>query len=130
MPNGDYRFAHKTYPPIIQQEPKQMPDLIDDGTWRGAALGRMSEAFPTNRGLWPMFLLMVRAHRYAIDYIEQAPVIVLAAAHGNAHVSWSERAFILEQFSNMCESGAQLRDVMRAYGLPLPLRLIDARVLT
>jgi hypothetical protein len=30
----------------------------------------------------------------------------------------------------MSESGAQLRDVMRAYGLPLPLRLIDARVLT
>jgi hypothetical protein len=30
----------------------------------------------------------------------------------------------------MCESKAQLRDVMRFYGLPLPLRLLDARVLT
>ena len=40
----------------------------------------MSEAFPTNRGLWPMYRLMAGAHRYAIDYIEQAPVIVLAAA--------------------------------------------------
>jgi hypothetical protein len=29
-----------------------------------------------------MYLLMARAHRYAIDYIEQAPVIVLAAARG------------------------------------------------
>jgi hypothetical protein len=71
---------------------------------------------------------MAGAHRYAIDYIEQAPVIVLAAAHGNAHVSWSERAFIQEQFRKMCESKAQLRDVM--HGLPLPLRLLDARVLT
>jgi hypothetical protein len=26
-----------------------------------------------------MYMLMARAHRYAIDYIEQAPVIVLAA---------------------------------------------------
>ena len=59
----------------------------------------MGEAFPTNRGLWPMYMLMAGAHRYAIDYIEQAPVIVLAAAHGNAHVSWSERAFIQEQLS-------------------------------
>jgi hypothetical protein len=75
-------------------------------------------------------LLMVRAHRYAIDYIEQAPVIVLAAAHGNAHVSWSERGFIQEQFRQICQSKAQLRDVMRSYGLPLPLRLLDARVLT
>ena len=107
-----------------------MPDLIDDGTWREAALARMSKAFPTNRGLWPMYMLMAGAHRYAIDYIEQAPVIVLAAAHGDAHVSWSERAFIQETFRKMCESKAQLRDVMRSYGLPLPLRLLDARVLT
>ena len=99
-----------------------MPDLIDDGPCREAALARMSEAFPTNRGLWPMHRLMAGAHRYAIDYIEQAPVIVLAAAHGNAHVSWSESGFIQEQFRKMCQSKAQLRDVMRSYGLPLPLR--------
>ena len=68
-----------------------------------------------------MYRLMAGAHRYAIDYIEQAPVIVLAAAHGNAHVSWSERAFIQEQLRKVCESKAQLRDVMRSYGLPLPL---------
>ena len=73
---------------------------------------------------------MAGAHRFAIDYIEQAPVIVLAAAHGNAHVSWSERAFIQDQLRKVCESKAQLRDVMRSYGLPLPLRLLDARVLT
>ena len=77
-----------------------------------------------------MYMLMAGAHRYAIDYIEQAPVIVLAAAHGNAHVSWSERAFIQEQLRKVCESKAKLRDVMRSYGLPLPLRLLDARVLT
>jgi hypothetical protein len=97
-----------------------MPDLIDDGTWRETALARMSEAFPTNRGPWPMYRLMAGAHRYAIDYIEQAPVIVLAAAHGNAHVSWSESGFIQEQFRKMCQSKTQLREVMRAYGLPLP----------
>ena len=56
-----------------KQEPKQMPDLIDDGTWREAALARMIEVFPTNRGLRPMYVLMARAHRFAIDYIEQAP---------------------------------------------------------
>ena len=67
---------------------------------------------------------MAGAHHYAIDYIEQAPVIVLAAARDGEH------AFIQEQFRKMCESKAKLRDVMRSYGLPLPLRLLDARVLT
>ena len=51
-----------------------MPDLIDDGAWRDAALARMSDVFVTNRDLRPMYMLMARAHRYAIDYIEQAPV--------------------------------------------------------
>ena len=37
---------------------------------------------------------------------------------------------IQAQFRNMCQSKAQLRDVMRSYSLPLPLRLLDARVLT
>src|SRR6187455_956037 len=95
-----------------------------------SSLARMSEVFPTNRGLWPMYRLMAMAHRYAIDYIEQAPVIVLAAARGNANVSRTERAFIQEQFRKTCQSNAQLRDVMHAYGLPLPLRLLDGRVLT
>ena len=77
-----YSWLTKTHTPINKQEPKQMPDLIDDGNWREAALARMSEVFVTNRGLRPMYMLMARAHRYAIDYIEQAPVIVLAAARG------------------------------------------------
>jgi hypothetical protein len=104
--------------------------MIDDATRRDAAIKRMSEMFPVNRGLTQVFSLMARAHRYAIDYIEQAPVIVLAATRGDRHLSRSERAFVREQLSNMCRSGAQLRDVMRAYDLPLPLRLLDARVLT
>ena len=94
-------------------------------TWREAALARMSEVFATNRGLRPMYLLMASAHRYAIDYIEQAPVIVLAAARGNAHVSRSERAFIQEQLSQQSKAR---RD---AFVRPaLPLRLLDGWVLT
>ena len=33
-------LAYKSYLSIIQQDPKQLPDLIDDGTWREAALAR------------------------------------------------------------------------------------------
>ena len=50
----------------------------------------MSEMFPTNRGRWSMHILMASAHRYAIDYIEQAPVVVLAVARGSSHVSRRE----------------------------------------
>ena len=87
----------------------------------------MSDVFVSNRGLRGTYLLLARSHRYAIDYIEQAPVIVLAA--DNVDNSWTGRAFIQEEFRKMCESRAPLRDVMRAYGLPLQLRLLDGRAL-
>src|SRR4051794_28417603 len=88
-------------------QPMLMPVLIDDDTRRAAAFKQLSEMFPVNRGLRPIFHLMANAHRYAIDYIEQAPVIVLAATRGNAHVSASERTFVQEELSRMCQSGAQ-----------------------
>ena len=46
-------LAHKA-PTSHQHEPKRMPDLIDDGTRREAALARMSEVLVANRGLRPM----------------------------------------------------------------------------
>ena len=110
----------------VKHEP-QMPNRTDDKTWRDASVARMSEVFVHNRGLRGMYVLMATAHRYAIDYIEQAPVIVLAAS--NVDVSWTGRPFIQEHFRKMCESRASLRDVMHAYGLPLPLRLLDGRAL-
>jgi hypothetical protein len=105
-----------------------MSDLVRDESQREASLKRMSELFPVNKGLRPIYLLMASAHRYAIDYIEQAPVIVLAVTRSQAHVCQSERTFVREQFSAMCERGAQL--LMRAFGLPQLLRLLDAAVLT
>ena len=88
-----------------------MTELIDNKDSHRAAFKRMDKVFPVNRGLHSIFLLMANAHRYAIDYIEQAPVIVLAATLGQAHVSLSEWAFVKEQFSQMCESGAKLRAI-------------------
>jgi PcfJ-like protein len=107
-----------------------MLNLIDNEDRGQTAFKRLDDMFPVNRGLRPIFLLMANAHLRAIDYIEQAPVIVAAATRGQAHVSLSEWGFVKEQLSQMCESGAKLRDVMRAYGLPLPLRQLDAGVLT
>ena len=97
---------------------------------RRDAFHRMEAQFPTNRGLAPLFLMMANAHRCAIDYIEQAPAIVAVVTRGTTHVSLSERAFFQEQLASLCERGARLRDVMQCFGLPLPLRRLEAGVLT
>jgi hypothetical protein len=106
------------------------PDRVDQHAWREAACARMEVMFPVNRGVLPVALMMANAHPRAVDYIEQSPVIVLAVTHGKHPVTNSERSFIQEQLRDMCENGAKLRDVMRAYGLPMPLRKVDAGVLS
>src|SRR6478736_3380094 len=80
------RFPMKTLHRDEALKAVPMAPPIADEASRQAAFMRMREMFPTNRGLLPMYLLMANAHRYAIDYIEQAPVILLAAARGNAQV--------------------------------------------
>ena len=66
----------------------------------------MSEVFPINRGRWPMHILMASAHRYAIDYIEQAPVVVLAFARGGSHTS--RRETLLSKSSSARNARAKL----------------------
>src|SRR5690348_10309734 len=101
----------------------------DEHACRATSRNLIQALFPINKGLRPIAILMANAHQYAIDYIEQAPVIVLAATHGKHPFTRSECSFIQEQLANLCRNRAKLRDVMHAYGLPLPLRLLDARVL-
>jgi hypothetical protein len=102
---------------------------VDEHFCRAASRDRIQALFPINKGLRPIAMLMADAHHHAIDYIEQAPVIVLAATHGKHPFTRRECSFLQEQLANLCQNRAKLRDVMHAYGLPLPLRLLDARVL-
>jgi hypothetical protein len=117
------RVSSQNSPPIIKQEPKQMPDLIDDGTWREAALARMSEVFVTNRGLRPVFADGERAplrHR-----LHRASPGDRARRRARTHTSQGPSAPLFKSSSARAK-----RDVMLSYGLPLPLRLLDGRVLT
>lgn len=136
MPDSASFFlpTHQSSEPLHRDKPQPSPPPVprtaDAEAARLAAFRRMDESFPVNRGLRPIFLVLANAHRDAIDYIAQAPVIVAAATRGTTHVPWSERAFIQEQLARLCERGARLRDVMAAHGLPLPLRKLEAAVMT
>lgn len=104
-----------------------MSQEIDD-SWRTEARATAVRLFP-NQGLQPVAQLLVSAHRYAVQYIEQAPVIVLAAARGQNPRRHNERAYLTGQIGEMSRRGDRLRDVMKAYGLPLPLRSLKGTAL-
>lgn len=65
-------------------------------------------------------------HPHALQYLEQAPVLALAASFGGMASSRSQRAYIAMNFKPMCERGARLRDVMKAYHVAFPLRALSA----
>jgi hypothetical protein len=71
-------------------------------------------------------------HRAAIDYIEQAPVLVIAMQAGGGRINGGPqnwRIYAAYKVAQLCEEGAQLKRVMRAYSLPLALRKLKAKSL-
>lgn len=55
--------------------------MRDDSIVRGqAAFDRFQAWFLVNRGLRSEFSLLANAHPHAIDYIEQAPLVVAVAS--------------------------------------------------
>jgi len=71
-------------------------------------------------------------HPRAVDYLEQAPVLVIAVMAGGGRLNGgrANRDYAAHKFGPLCERGARLRDVMAAYGLPVPMRKIAARALS
>lgn len=85
-------------------------------------LARAKKAVP-NQGLTWLAALAAKQHRYAIEYIEQAPILVLAATFGKplrGRISKEQFAYIASRFRRI--EGMKLKDAMKEFHLPYPLR--------
>lgn len=86
-------------------------------------LERAKKAVPNNGLTW-LAALAAKQHRYAIEYIEQAPVLVLAATFGKplrgGSVSKEQLAYVANRFRRI--EGMKLKDAMKEFHLPYPLR--------
>jgi hypothetical protein len=65
-------------------------------------------------------------NRFALDYIRQAPVLVVAAVHGRQLLRRSDRVEVGKCFIAACESGMKLGALMQSYGLAPQLRALSA----
>lgn len=92
--------------------------LLDNGV---ADAVRAQALFP-NQGLHTAAKAFAIGHRRAIQYLEQAPVLVLGAMAGGPAVRRINGLYIQHKLVPLCERGAALKDVMRAFGLAPPLR--------
>jgi hypothetical protein len=86
-------------------------------------LKRAKKAVPNRRLTW-LAALAAKQHRYAIEYIEQAPVLVLGATFGkplkNGSLSKEQLAYVANRFRRI--EGMKLKEAMKEFHLPYPLR--------
>ncbi|MRI57843.1 hypothetical protein D8770_28695, partial [Methylobacterium sp. DB1607] len=92
---------------------------------------REAKAMFGNQALHRPAAAMAGCHERAIDYIRQAPVIVLSANAGKvgATAARNARAYAGPPMRMLCERGAKLREVMSFYGCGFQLRALKSSVL-
>ena len=99
--------------------------LLKNDPWVTAAADAAEALFP-NHALRTCAVLIAALHPHAIDYINQAPVLVMAASHGGMLHKIKDRQEVARRLKPLLDRGPKLREMMGAFGLPLPLRGICA----
>jgi hypothetical protein len=72
-------------------------------------------------------MIWAAVHKYGIDYIRQAPVLVLAShpPQGSGHHDHGKRMKLAKHIFIYCQTKQKLRDVMTKYDVAAPLRRIN-----
>jgi hypothetical protein len=104
------------------------PELAAKGVllnepWVQASVRQVEDMFPV-KPLAIAALMMVAVEPFAIDYLRQAPVLVVAAAQGMECFRPMEREFVLRNWQTIVHDRPKLRDLLKYYGLVRPLRAL------
>jgi len=82
-----------------------------------------------NQGLHTAATIMASIHPHAIDYIRQAPVLVLAGSNGGSLSKRRDREYLAKRWSRIMCEGPKLKEILAHYGLKPQHRKISAGVL-
>jgi hypothetical protein len=102
--------------------------LIANNPWLPAACTRAVALF-SNEALHVPATVLAGVHEVAIDYISQAPVLVLAAAGKSDLALREHRERVAARFKVACSARPRLKQLMRFYGLSPQLRALSGDVL-
>ena len=91
--------------------------------WVQVSARQVESMFPV-KPLAIAALTMVVVEPFAIDYLRQAPVLVVAAAQGMECFRPMEREFVLRNWQTIVHDRPKLRDLLKYYGLVRPLRAL------
>lgn len=105
---------------------KAIPELLDED-WQKDAIVRARMLF-TNERVQPLAVMMARTGRYAIEYMEQCPALIVFAQWGVVPKTQRERLVVAARFGSAVSRGLKLKDMMREFNGPLQARQLASRV--
>lgn len=82
-----------------------------------------------NQALHPAATLLAALHPRAVEYLEQAPILALAATYGGKIEKKQERAYVAMNFAPMMERGVKLRDLLATYRVAYQLRAVSGNAI-
>lgn len=100
--------------------------LLKNGDWVLPAAAEAEKMFSDAQLHLPAQFLAA-LNKFALDYIRQAPVLVVAAAHGRQLLRRQDRVEVGQRFIAACENGTKLGKLLESYQLAPQLRALSAR---
>lgn len=79
-----------------------------------------------NQGVHNAAIWIASLHPRALEYLEQAPILALAASFGGKADSKQERAYLAMNLKPLFDRGEKLKTIMKAFHVEFPLRAISA----
>lgn len=101
--------------------------LLKNGDWVMPAAAEAEKLF-NDADLKLPAQFLVALNRFALDYIKQAPVLVVVATEGKNLLRREDRVEVGRRFIAACESGTKLGALMQSYQIAPQLRSVSAKV--
>ncbi|MEQ8824685.1 MAG: PcfJ domain-containing protein [Filomicrobium sp.] len=102
--------------------------LIRNNPWLPEACSKAAALFD-DKSLQVPAVVLAAAHETAIDYIVQAPVLVLAATKQSDLAMRTNRERVAAHFKVVCSARLRLKDLMRLFQLAPQLRTLSGQAL-
>lgn len=108
----------------------EMNSRLDDmltptGVSYAEAEHRAAQLYPQQVTFKQLAAVLAATHPHAIDYLSQCPAIISAISKSSTAWRAEHYAVLAKQFGWRCEANPKLRDLMRSFGLPFPLRKLS-----
>lgn len=93
--------------------------------WRKVHPEKAARLYPA--GLAAAAKVAAETHEHAIQYLEQAPAVIAFVTHGGCPSRGADLQYLARSFGSAAHRRPRLRDLLAAFGAPLPIRRISAQ---